>query len=181
MFFRKLKSHPITLKRAHSLLNIPRESLNSETAKLSPSRDQIQEAFRKAAKRCHPDLSEMVKDCNRLGNSTFQLTAKEDANVAFRECIEARELLLDYYVRRKYVHPEIIQSTKDKPQESANESLFSVWTESKSFQLEVFLRLSICLGLAVGTYFHDKHMPERRRQQILRRDEQFYQFGPQSR
>ena len=185
MFFRRPKSYTITLQRAHSLLNIPRDSPIFASAEVTrpngPSREKIQEAFREAAKLCHPDLaSKNSAKSSELGSITT--STKGEANVKFRECHEARELLLDYYVRRKYVHPEIVQSTKNTPsKEYANESLFSVWVENKSFQLEVVLRLSLCLGLAVGTYYHDKHMPERRRQQIIKRDEQFYQFGPQPR
>lgn len=192
MFYRRPKSYTITLQRAHSLLKIPRDSSTSiggEAAELVnvPSRDRIQEAFRAAAKRHHPDLApssnqSAIKRSKQTLGSTFQSISKADNTVTFRECHEARELLLDYYVRRKYIHPEIIHSTKNQPSKDlSNESLFSVWIENRSFQLEVFLRLSLCLGLAVGTYFHDKHTPERRRQQILKRDQQFYQFGPQAR
>ena len=185
MFFRRPKSYTITLQRAHSLLKIPRDppvSAGAEGAHSNgPSREMIQEAFRDAAKLHHPDLaSKNAAKLSKFG-STFR-SSKRDTNITFRECHEARELLLDYYVRQKYVHPEIIQSTKNTPpNEDSKESLFSVWLENQSFQLEVALRLSLCLGLAVGTYYHDKHMPERRRQQILKRDEQFYQFGPQPR
>ena len=174
MIFRRPKSYSITLKRAHSLLKItkndPKTSIISgEVTHGSsiPSRVQIQEAFRTAAKCHHPDLASK---------------ANANANATFRECHEARELLLDYYVRRKFVHPEIINSTKNKPPEGhADESLFSVWNTTRSFQIEIFLRLSLCLGLAVGTYYHDLYLPERRKQQIKRRDAQFYQFGPQPR
>ena len=102
--------------------------------------------------------------------------------MTFRECHEARELLLDYYIRRKHIHPEIVKSKQDKPPEGyADETLFSVWKSNRSFQMEVFLRLSLCLGLAVGTYYHDLYMPERRKKQIQRRDAQYHQFGPQPR
>jgi len=47
-----------------------------------------------------------------------------------------------------------------------------------SLKIEVFLRLSLCLGLAIGTYYHDLDLPERRKQQIQRRDEEFSNFGP---
>eukprot|EP00804_Cyclotella_cryptica_P015531 CCRYP_003563-RA/>CCRYP_003563-RA protein AED:0.17 eAED:0.18 QI:0/0/0.5/1/0/0/2/131/161 len=151
MFFRRPTSYTITLQRAHSLLNIPRDS----TTSIVPSRDQIQEAFRAAAKRHHPDLangagtlrSNPAANLKNVGSTAYS-TAKTDT-VAFRECHEARELLLDYYVRRKYVHPEIIQCTKNKPRKDyEDESLFSVWAANRSFQMEVFLRLSLCLGLA---------------------------------
>lgn len=187
MIFRRPKSYTITLQRAHSLLKIPRDSITSTTEEVSsgPSREQISEAFRGAAKRHHPDLATSSSGTTAVGNASRQVNqsgtaAKLDASVTFRECHEARELLLDYYVHRKYIHKEILRSTKNKPRKDhADESLFSVWTKNKSFQFEVLMRLSICLGLAVGTYFHDKHMPERRKQQVRRRDEQFFQFGPQ--
>lgn len=168
MIFRRPSSYSITLKRAHSLLRIPRDQAISISGEVThngcaPSQHQIQEAFRAAAKRHHPDAA---------GSQT----TKPDANKTFRECSDARELLLDYYVRRKFVPPDVVESTKDHP---VDDSLFSVWTTNRSFQMEIFLRLSLCLGLAVGSYYHDLGMPERRRQQINRRDSQFYQFGPQ--
>ena len=43
------------------------------------------------------------------------------------------------------------------------------------------MRLTICLGLAVGTYYHDKYMPERMERQKKRRDALYSQFGPQPR
>lgn len=160
MIFRPPRLHSITLKRAHSLLNIPR----TESAGVHPSRERIQEAFRLAAKRHHPDL---VKH--------------QQSTRLFRECHDARELLLDHYVRRKYIRPEIIESTKDRYEWDENQSTFSsVWdSSSRSFQVELFLRLFACLGLAVGTHYHDRWTPERRERQVRRRDEQFAQFGPQ--
>jgi len=174
MIFRRPKpSYSITLKRAHSLLKIPRDSKTSISGEVNdrivPSRGRIQEAFRAAAKRHHPDIV-AVQTITKAKNNT---------NATFRECYEARELLLDYYVRRKFVPPEIVESTKNNPPPADNdESLFSVWTTSRSFQVEIFLRLSVCLGLAVGTFYHDLHLPEKRKQQIQRRDAQYYQFGP---
>mmetsp|Transcript_27527 Transcript_27527/g.58153 ORF Transcript_27527/g.58153 Transcript_27527/m.58153 type:complete len:191 (+) Transcript_27527:185-757(+) len=189
MIFRRPKSYTITLTRAHSLLNIPNNStttsIGSGEAIASanhggvaiPSRDQIQEAFRRAAKRHHPDLAKSSSKSKCNSNKEY------DAKKMFRECHDARELLLDYYVRRKFVHPAIVESTKDHPikWEENELSLFSIWNSSRSFQMEVFLRLAACLGLAVGTYYHDKAVPEIRRRQIQRRDEQFSQFGPQPR
>eukprot|EP00956_Cyclotella_meneghiniana_P042062 scaffold248343_cov115-Cyclotella_meneghiniana.AAC.2 len=184
MLFRRPKTYTITLQRAHTLLKIPRDSITSTTEELQsgPSREQILEAFRGAAKRHHPDLASGIAFGNASSRQVNQSTtaAKLDTSVTFRECHEARELLLDYYVHRKYIHPEILQSTKNKPRKDhSDESLFSVWKKNKSFQFEVLMRLSVCIGLAVGTYFHDRHMPERRKQQVRRRDEQFFQFGPQ--
>jgi hypothetical protein len=191
MFFRRPKSYSITLKRAHTLLDIPRKSQTCSSGDLTgsngPSRDQILTAIRAAAKRHHPDIASSSKasistrtELKGPGVKNICSTTTIDANKMFRECHEARDLLLDYYVRRKFIHPEVIQSTMNNPSKD-DESFFSVWVENRSFQLEVFLRLSICLGLALGTYFHDKHMTERRRQQIRRRDEQFYNIGPQPR
>ncbi len=207
MIFRHPKSYSITLQRAHSLLKIPRDATNTSireeltqssgsSSVCSLSRDQIQHAFREAAKRYHPDLA-------RGGGSTARNTAKisleraaasttttttttappllsKEANTTtIRECYEARELLLDYYIRKTYIHPEIIQSMNDKPRETyADETWFSVWRNERSFQIEVFLRLSFCLGLAIGTYYHDLYLPERRKQQIQRRDAEFTNFGP---
>ncbi|KAL7516361.1 hypothetical protein ACHAWX_001385 [Stephanocyclus meneghinianus] len=181
MFFRRPKSYTITLQRAHSLLNLPRDS----TTSIVPSRDQIQEAFRAAAKRHHPDLATTLRststiNLNNVGSAACSLAKANTA--AFRECHEARELLLDYYIRRKYVHPEIIQCRKNNPRKGyEDESLFSVWTSNRSFQMEAFLRLSLCIALAAGSYFHDSYMPERRKQQIQRRDAQYHEFGPQPR
>jgi hypothetical protein len=112
--------------------------------------------------------------------ATATKSLNKEANTTFRECYEARELLLDYYIRKKFVHPEIVESCKDKPSEKyGDETWFSVWRNERSFQIEVFLRLSLCLGLAVGTYYHDLYAPERRKQQIKQRDAQYYNFGPQ--
>ena len=175
MIFRRPSSYSITLKRAHSLLNIPRSELKTTTAANVPSRVQIQDAFRAAAKRYHPDLVSSFADTANTATN----------NITFRECHEARELLLDYYIRKKYLHPEIIQSAKDNPPPDINEASFlSVWTtitSNRSFQIEAFMRLTICLGLAVGTYYHDKYMPERRERQKKRRDALYEQFGPQPR
>jgi hypothetical protein len=49
--------------------------------------------------------------------ATATKTLDKEANTTFRECHEARELLLDYYIRKKFVHPEIVESCKDKPSE----------------------------------------------------------------
>ena len=177
IFRRPISSYSITLKRAHSLLNLPNNSKTSITTgetthKNVPSRDQIKEAFRTAAKRHHPDLQTQKTH-----------TA---SNTIFRECHEAKELLLDYYIHKKYIHPEIILSTKEKPTADTQDegTWLSVWssmTSNRSFQIEAFLRLSICLGLAVGTYYHDLYTPERRAMQRRRRDAQYAQFGPQPR
>ena len=179
IFRRPRSSYTITLKRAHSLLKIPRAdsttriSISGEVTQHHnaniPSRDLIQEAFRAAAKRHHPDLVA----------AQGQKATPSSANISFRECHEARELLLDYYVRQKFIPPEIIESVKDKPPPIEDESLFSVWTSNRSFQIEAFMRLSVCLGLAVGSYYHDLHLPEKRKQQLRQRDEGYYQFGPQ--
>ena len=180
MIFRRPSSYSITLKRAHSLLNIPRGELKTTTTTPNvPSREQIQDAFRAAAKRHHPDIvSSSADTANTKTNSN-------DISITSRQCHEARELLLDYYIRKKYVHPEIIQSVKDAPPPDINEASFlSVWTtitSNRSFQIEAFMRLTICLGLAVGTYYHDKYMPERRERQKKRRDALYSQFGPQPR
>ena len=196
MIFRRPKSYSITLQKAHSLLKIPREPSStlrdeltqngsSSSSNSSVSRDQIQHAFRAAAKLYHPDLARGGGDSAMLGNTAkisetaaAPLISKE-ANMAIRECYEARELLLDYYVRKSYVHPEIIRSMMDKPREKYTDaSWLSVWKNERSFQIEVFLRLSLCLGLAIGTYYHDRYLPERRKQQVRRRDEEFHNFGP---
>ena len=170
MIFRP-KSYLITLKRAHSLLEMPRKSPPSIAGGRSPGRggpdrDRIQAAFRAAAKRHHPDL--VAGDAAAAGR-------------AFRECHAARELLLDYYVRRTFVPPDVVESTRDRPVEwRGDRSWRSVWASSgRSFRVEACLRLAACLALAVGTYYHDQNMPERRKQQMRRRDAQFQQFGPQ--
>ena len=189
MIFRRPKLYLITLKRAHSLLKIPKNSTTTSIISgevvthgsvVRPSRDEIQDAFRLAAKRHHPDLAikagGVAKNINKNSKSN-----NDDATKLFRECHDARELLLDHYVRRKFIPPEIIKSTKDYPIKWKDDSLFSIWktwNHSRSFQMEAFLRLSVCLGLAIGTYYHDKGMPERRKRQIQRRDAQFSQFGP---
>ena len=196
MIFRRPKSYSITLQRAHSLLKIPREARNEITKNSSSSggggsnsnvsRDQIQHAFRAAAKLHHPDLvrgggSALLGTNKAKISQATSATAplSTEANATIRECYEARELLLDYYVRKSYVHPEIVNSMKDKPREKhMDETWFSVWTNERSFQIEVFLRLSLCLGLAIGTYYHDRYLPERRKQQIQRRDAEFSNFGP---
>ena len=194
MIFRRPKSYSLTLQRAHSLLKIPRDgelritqSINNNGSDCSAakiSRDQIQQAFRAAAKRHHPDLvnytNQSIESTSATATATATKTLNKEANTTFRECHEARELLLDYYIRKKFVHPEIIESCKDKPSEKyRDETWFSVWRNERSFQIEVFLRLSLCLGLAVGTYYHDLYAPERRKQQIKQRDAQYYNFGPQ--
>ncbi len=43
-------------------------------------------------------------------------------NKTFREYNDARELLLDYYVRRRFVPPEVVESIEDNP--VVDESLF---------------------------------------------------------
>ena len=194
MIFRRPKSYSITLQRAHSLLKIPRDasssireglshsSSNNISSSSSLTSDQIQHAFREAAKRHHPDLV-AGSSGSELGSRTkisVDTAASKEANSTIRECYEARELLLDYYVRKNcYLHPEIITSTKDKPRERyKDDTWFSVWRNERSFQIEIVLRLSLCLGLAVGTYYHDKYLPERRKQQIQRRDAEFSNFGP---
>jgi len=199
MIFRRPKSYSITLQRAHSLLKIPREDTTTTVLRVreeltqsislshgGPSRDQIQKAFREAAKRHHPDLARGVS--SSLGNNATNKSAEtpltkaavsKEADSTIRECYEARELLLDYYIRKKFVHPEIIQSVLDKPSKKSAETWFSVWGNERSFRIEVLMRLSLCLGLAAGTYYHDLYLPERRKQQMERRDAQYYNVGPQ--
>ena len=122
MIFCRPKSYSITLKCVHTLLEIPRDPAPSihgrEVTQCSgiPSRDQIQDAFRKAAKRHHPDT---------VGAAAH---SRPNANKAFRECNDARELLLDYYVRRRFVPPEVVESIEDIP--VMDESLFSIWTST---------------------------------------------------
>mmetsp|Transcript_25256 Transcript_25256/g.36071 ORF Transcript_25256/g.36071 Transcript_25256/m.36071 type:complete len:194 (-) Transcript_25256:55-636(-) len=191
MIFRRPKSYSITLQKAHSLLKIPRESStisssSNSSSNSSVSRDQIQHAFRAAAKLHHPDLargvgagSALLGNVAKISETAATPLISKEANTAIRECYEARELLLDYYVRKSYIHPEIIKSVKDKPREKyADETWLSVWRTERSFQIEVFLRLSLCLGLAIGTYYHDRYLPERRKQQIQRRDLEFSNVGP---
>ena len=103
MIFRRPKSYSITLKRAHALLKIPKSSntntaIENDIVNNRPSREQIQSAFRTAAKLHHPDLIKTT-------NSKIKMN---DTNTIFRECHEARELLLDYYIRRKFVQPRDI-------------------------------------------------------------------------
>ena len=153
----------MSLKRAHELLKIPRSQNDERVSKL-----QIQTAFRSAAMLHHPDL--------RGGRSVgASAESSAESSELFRECSDARELLLDYYVRRKFVPKHVVESTRSVP---PDDTLFSVWTTNRSFQLEVLLRYATCLALAIGTYYHDKDMPAKRRRQILRRDEQFSNFGP---
>jgi hypothetical protein len=195
MIFRRPKSYSITLQRAHSLLKIPRDASNTTLIQSSTnntnsvctslSRDQIQHAFREAAKRYHPDIIARSGGDENVAKKSLETAAamaaplSKEANTTIRECYEARELLLDYYIRKTYIHPEIIQSMNDKPRDKyADETWFSVWRNERSFQIEVFLRLSFCLALAIGTYYHDLYLPERRKQQIQRRDAEFNNFGP---
>jgi len=154
----------MSLKRAHELLKIPRSQSDERVSKL-----QIQSAFRSAARLHHPDLLR--------GSRSVSVSAESSAESSelFRECSDARELLLDYYVRRKFVPKHVVESTRNVP---PDDTLFSVWTTNRSFQLEVLLRYATCLALAIGAYYHDKDMPARRKRQILRRDEQFSNFGP---
>jgi len=95
-------------------------------------------------------------------------------------------LLLDYYIRRNFVHPEILQSVKDKPspdymEEGSWSSVLNSIKSNRSFQVEACMRLSLCLALAVGTYMHDLNKPKRLEMQKRRRDAQYAQFGPQPR
>lgn len=186
MIFRVKKTYSITLKRAHSLLGIPKyyppqsNISHGQVGQVnSISREQIQEAFRKAAKCYHPDIVAAAGGVDAAATTAHSPTTKLDANRTFRECNEARELLLDYYINRKYIPPEVIESVKDHPPPMEDESLFSIWTQNRSFQIEVFLRLSVCLGLAVTTYFHDLGKGQRRKEYLQRRDNEFYSFGPQ--
>ncbi|KAL7538549.1 hypothetical protein ACHAWF_006123 [Thalassiosira exigua] len=177
IFRRPQSSYSITLQRAHSLLGIPRVPIGGGEATRPrgtgvgdvPTREKIDEAFRAAARRHHPDA----------------VAARDDKHVAaarFRERVDARDLLLDYYVRRKFVPPEVVESTGDRPPDGDGpSSLFSVRNAGRSFRTEALLRLSVCLGLAVGSYLHDLDAPERRKRQMQRRDAQFHQFGPQPR
>jgi len=193
MIFRARNSYSITLKRAHNLLGIPKDPpppsssiSHGQVGQVHISREQIQEAFRKAAKCYHPDIiaaaGRAVDTAATTTTAQTTQTIKNDANRTFRECNEARELLLDYYIHRKfYIPPEVIKSVKDHPPPPPieDESLFSIWTHNHSFQLEVFLRLSVCLGLAVTTYYHDLGKGQRRKEYLQRRDNEFYSFGPQ--
>mmetsp|Transcript_4674 Transcript_4674/g.7263 ORF Transcript_4674/g.7263 Transcript_4674/m.7263 type:complete len:154 (-) Transcript_4674:508-969(-) len=151
IFRRRPKIYSLTLKRAHSLLKIPRETSPNQC-----SREQIQEAYRAAAKVYHPDAGGCTK--------------------SFRECHNARELLMDYYVHKKYIRPEVISSPKDSLDE--DETLASVFANS-SFRLEVFFRLSTCALLAGACFYNDYCRPLRRKIQLRKRDAQFYDFGPQ--
>ena len=83
------------------------------------SRDRIQEAFRAAAKRHHPDTAGAADPGRR-----------PSANETFRECNDARELLLDYYVRRRFVPLDVVESTKDHPPVDEDASPFSKWTST---------------------------------------------------
>ncbi len=166
MIFRSPRgAYSITLKRAHELLKIPQQELKS-SKQVVLEKQKIQNAFREAARQNHPDT-------------------KKGSKKIFQECHDARELLLDYYVRRKFVPREVIESKADvpcnKPYEWKDDTFFSVWKTNRSFQMEAFWRLSVCLGLAVGTFYHDKTLPERRARQIRNRDAQFSNFGPQTR
>lgn len=166
MIFRP-RQHSMSLKRAHELLKISRSQSDE---RVCVSKLQIQTAFRSAALLHHPDL--------RRGSRSVGVGAESSAAASselFRECSEARELLLDYYVRHKFVPKNVVESTRNVPHD---DTLFSVWTTNRSLQLELFLRYATCLALAIGTYYHDKDMPARRKRQVLRRDEQFSNFGP---
>ena len=117
MIFRRPKSCSITLQRAHSLLKIPREPsgtirdelTQNSSSSTSVSRDQIKHAFRAAAKLHHPDLvrggagSALLGTTAKILSEAASATAplSKVANTTIRECYEARELLLDYYVYRK--------------------------------------------------------------------------------
>jgi hypothetical protein len=57
-----------------------------------------------------------------MGDATTH--ARLDANKAFRECNYARELLVDYYFRLRFVPPQVIESIEDNP--VVDESLFSI-------------------------------------------------------
>ena len=75
-------------------------------------------------------------------------------------------MLLDYYIRRKFVHPDILQSVKDKPppdymEEKSWSSVLNSISNNRSFQVEASMRLSLCLALAIGTYMHDQNKPKR--------------------
>ena len=62
--------------------------MGDDTVNKRPSREQIQSAFRTAAKLHHPDL------INTTNSTKIKMN---DTNTTFGECHEARELLLDYY------------------------------------------------------------------------------------
>ena len=104
MIFRVRKSYSITLK-PHNLLGIPEDPppiIHGQVGQANRiSREQIQEAFRKAAKCYHPDILAASGGVDAAAATAEQTrtTTKIDANRTFRECNEARELLLDYYVR----------------------------------------------------------------------------------
>lgn len=107
MIFRRPKSYSITLQRAHSLLQIPRDGSatirgelritqssnnnGSDCAAAIISRDQIQQAFRAAAKRHHPDLVNFTNKSIESTSATATATAtlNKEANTTFRECYEA--------------------------------------------------------------------------------------------
>jgi len=117
MIFRRSKSCSITLQRAHSLLKIPREPSSTirdqltqnSSSSTSVSRDQIKHAFRAAAKLHHPDLvrggagSALLGTTAKILSEAASATAplSKVADTTIRECYEARELLLDYYVYGK--------------------------------------------------------------------------------
>ncbi|EJK47882.1 hypothetical protein THAOC_33370 [Thalassiosira oceanica] len=123
----------MSLKRAHELLKISRSQSDE---RVCVSKLQIQTAFRSAALLHHPDL--------RRGSRSVGVSAESSAasSELFRECSEARELLLDYYVRHKFVPKNVVESTRNVPHD---DTLFSVWTTNRSFQLEVFLSVVILL------------------------------------
>ena len=80
MIFRRPKSYSITLQRAHSLLKIPREPSStisgSSSSSTSISREQIQHAFRAAAKLHHPDLLRGGGSAV-LGSSTAKISKQQ--------------------------------------------------------------------------------------------------------
>lgn len=97
MIFRRPKSYSITLHRAHSLLKIPRDgelritqsgnNNGSDSTAAIISRDQIQKAFRAAAKRHHPDLvntNQSIESTSAAATATS--TLNKEANTTFREC-----------------------------------------------------------------------------------------------
>lgn len=154
MFFRPTRSTTLTLHQARATLSLsllPSKNGGASSSTAALSKDQIQEAYRVAAKKFHPDSS--ATGCSK----------------SFQKCHDARELLLDYYIRKKHISPDVLY----------DENLSASSLNNANFRMDMMLRLSM-FGIIAGlSLYHDYYVkPFKREQKIRDRDRQFMIRGP---
>lgn len=140
-----MKPTPSHIKQAHKLLHL---TINS--SKSAPTtKEEIQRAYHQQAQIFHPDSQHPLRCPAR-----------------FRECHDARQVLLDYYSRAR---KQRAMTTNGRYAPGFPSRTLRVLTVRQNLTLRLIVMTVVTLGVLYDDYFNKSERRERRRKQIEER------------